>query len=121
MSLHHEFGVEHRNQRQDDVHVLNSLVKGVKGSPVLNLLVLWRLWVALLCLHFLDKRHEVLGINFVPKSGLPSLELVVNEGNKIPHLLQKAKLVRAIGQLLIGRFLDIKKCLQVVKVTSLIL
>ena len=66
MSLHHEFGVEHRNQRQDDVHVLNSLVKGIEGSPVLYLLVLWRLWVALFGLHFLDKRHEVLSINLVP-------------------------------------------------------
>jgi hypothetical protein len=92
MSLHHEFGVKLRNQRQDNVHVLHSLVQGTEGSPVLDFFVLGTLWVALFCLHFLDQRHQVFSINLVPKSGLPGLELVVNEGDKIPHLLEEAKL-----------------------------
>lgn len=109
------------NQWQDDVHVLNSLVKGHEGSPVLDFFVLGTLWVALFGLHFLDKRHEVLGINLVPKSGLPGLELVVNEGNEIPHLLEEAKFLRAVVQLLVGRLLDIEKGLKIVEITGLFL
>lgn len=87
MTLHHELGVKLGDQWKDDVHVLNSLVKSGEGSPVLDLFVLWALWVGLLGLHILDQRHKVFSVNLVPKGGLPGLELVVDERNEIPHLL----------------------------------
>jgi hypothetical protein len=101
MSVHHEWRSQLVNKRKDDIHVLDSLVKSNECFPVLDVFVLWGLWVALLGLHVLDKLHEDLSVNFLPQSGLPSLELEIDQRDQIPHLLKKAKLSSAIFKLLV--------------------
>jgi hypothetical protein len=54
VSFLHEFGMELRNQWQDGVHVLHSIVKSKEGFEVLDFLVLSTLRIALFCLHFFD-------------------------------------------------------------------
>ena len=99
--LLHELGVKLLNQWKDGVHVLDSLVEGKERLPVLDVFVLWALWVALLGLHVLDEGHELSDIDLVPECGLPGLELEINEGDEIPQLLEVAKVVSAVLQELV--------------------
>jgi hypothetical protein len=98
VSLLHEFGMQLRDQWQNCVHILDSIVKSKEGLEVLNVLILGTLRVALLGLHIFDLCHKSIGVNLVPKSGFPGLKLVVNQGDKIPHLFQVLKVVSAILQ-----------------------
>lgn len=115
MPLLHELGVKLLNQWKDGVHVLDSLVEGKERLPVLDVFVLWALWVALLGLHVLDEGHELSDIDLVPECGLPGLELEINEGDEIPQLLEVAEVVSAVLQELVRGFLHIEKSLEVVE------
>ena len=88
MTVLHELGVKLRNQGKDGVHVLDSVVKGHKSFPVLDVLVLRVLRIGLLSLHILDQLHEVFSINLVPEGRLPCLELQINQRYEIPHVLE---------------------------------
>lgn len=92
----HELGMQLRDQGKNRVHVLNSVVKRDESLPVLDVLVLRILGIGLLGLHILNELHKVFSINLVPKGGLPGLELEINEGNKIPHILELLELSFAV-------------------------
>jgi hypothetical protein len=121
MPLLHELGMQLRNQRQDGVHVLDSVIKSSEGLVVLDLFVLGALWIALLCLHVLDLCHEVVCVDLVPEGGFPGLELIVNQGNEIPHLLEVLKIVSAVLQGLVRGLLHVEEGLEVVECPCLTL
>lgn len=102
VALLHELRVEHRDQGKDGVHVLHTIVDGDEGPPVLNVLILGVLRVGLLGLNVLDELHEILGVDLVPKSRFPRVELQINKGNQIPHVLELLELVLAVLELLVG-------------------
>jgi hypothetical protein len=101
MSFHHEFGVELRDQWKDSVHVLDSVVQGSEGSPVLDFFVLLGSWVALFGLHVFDQLHEVFSVDLIPKSFLPVIELILNQGDHIPHVFQLDQFISAVFKLLV--------------------
>lgn len=78
MSFLHEFRVKLRDQWENGVHILDSIIKSNKSFPILDFFVLWILWVCLLGLHIFNKLHELVCIDFVPKSGFPGFELEIN-------------------------------------------
>lgn len=101
VTFHHEFGVKRRNQRQDGVHVLYPIVQSHKCTVVLDVFVDLGGRVALFGLHVLNKGHKSFSLNLVPKSGLPVFELVLNESDEIPHVLERNKLISAVLELFV--------------------
>ena len=101
MPIHHERRSKLVDQRQNGVHVLHSLVQGEERFPVLDVLVLSRLWVALLGLHILYELHQDFSVDLLPERRLPGLELEINEGDEIPQLLEVAEVVSAVLQELV--------------------
>jgi hypothetical protein len=101
VTFHHEFGVKRRNQWQDGVHVLYSIVQSHKCTVVLDVFVDLGGRVALFGLHVLNKGHERFSVNLIPKSGLPVLKLRLNESDEIPHVLERNKLISAVLELLV--------------------
>lgn len=63
-------------------------------------------------LHVLEKSLKVIGIDVVPEGFLPGLELTVNDGDKIPHLLQLNELVLAINEFLLLGPLQLEELLE---------
>ena len=88
MARLHELGVKLGNERPNNVHVLDSVVQSLEGLVVLDVLVLNESWGSLVCLHVFEESLKVIGIDIVPKGFLPGLELAVNDGDEIPHLLK---------------------------------
>jgi hypothetical protein len=121
MAILHELGVELCDQRQDDAHVLNAVVKVHKGLPLADRFVLGSGGTALLSLHVLDQVGQVVSVDLFPAGSLPGVELHVDEGDEIPHLLQGDELVAAHLQLLVGSASQIEETLQVVEVLSSLL
>ena len=96
VTRHHELRVKLSNQRQHGVHVLDTVVKSHKAAPLADDLVLRGGGVALLRLHVLDKRSQVVSVDLVPESLLPGVKLVVNKSNQVPHFLERDELVLAV-------------------------
>lgn len=57
MAILHELGVKLRDQGKDGVHVLDSIIQGNEGLPILYIFVLGVLGVGLLGLHVLNQLH----------------------------------------------------------------
>mgnify|MGYP004297839481 CR=1 FL=1 len=91
-----------RDQWQDGVHVLYPIVQSHECTVVLDVFVDLGGRVALFGLHVLNKGHERFSINLVPKSGLPVLELILNERDEIPHIFERNKFISAVLELFVG-------------------
>jgi hypothetical protein len=117
--VHHERGSELVDQREDSVHVLDSLIQGKECFPVLDVFVLCTLRVALLGLHILYQLHQDLSVDLLPKGRLPGLKLEIDQRYQIPHLLEEAELSTAVLELLVGGFLNIEESLKVVQIRGL--
>lgn len=94
------------------IHVLHAVVKSLERLVVLDFFVLGKVGRSLILLHILEQDFEVVCINIVPKGLLPGLELAVNDGDKIPHLLELHELVLAVSKLLLLGPLQFEKLLE---------
>ncbi len=111
MTRLHEFGVELLDERSDYIHVLYTVVKGLKSLVVLDFFVLGKVWGSLARFHIFEEHLQIVGVDVVPKSFLPSFELAVDDGDEIPHLLQLNQLIFAVNKLFLLSSLELEKLL----------
>ena len=100
--------MERLNKRPNDVHVLDTVVEGLERLVVLDVLVLRKGRCGLALLHVLEKALEVVGVDVVPESLFPGLELAVDDGDKIPKLLELDELVLAVIKFLLLGSLELE-------------
>lgn len=112
--------MELRNEWQDGVHVLHSVVEIGEGAPLADDFVLRYARVALNFLHILDQLSELLCVDLVPEGLLPRVELQVDQSNQVPHFLQRLELVLTVFKLLVAGALEVEQSFQVVELFSLI-
>ena len=115
MTRLHEFGVELLDERSDYIHVLYTVVKGLKSLVVLDFFVLGKVWGSLARFHIFEEHLQVVGVDVVPESFLPSFELAVDDGDEIPHLLQLNQLIFAVNKLFLLGSLELEKLLKHLK------
>jgi hypothetical protein len=93
--------VELLDKGTNHIHVLNTVIKRTESLVVLDVFVLGKLRGSLILLHVLEEKLKVIGVDIVPKGLLPGLELAIDNGDEIPHLLELDKLILAVVELLL--------------------
>jgi hypothetical protein len=111
----HKLRMELLDQGSDDVHVLDTVIQSLESLEVLDLLVLGQVRGGLVGFHGFEEHLKVVGVDDVPESFLPGFELAVNDGDKIPHLLELDQLVFAVIELLLLGPLELEKLLEHLK------
>lgn len=101
-----------RNQRTDSLHVFHTVVKGHECLIVLDIFVLRQSGLSLVVLHGLQSHLKIISINIVPKGLLQRVELAVNDGDQIPHLLQLYELILAFLEFLLLGPLEFEELLK---------
>ena len=105
------------DQRQNLGHVLDTLVQLLERFVSFDVLVV--VGVGLLGSHVSGLLDETVGIDLVPKSFLPCIELGVDQSDKIPIFLQVEEVHAAVIELLELRFGQIEESLQVTEFFAL--
>jgi len=121
MARLHELGVELLDQRPDHIHVLHSIVKSLESFVALDILVCGKVGSSLISFHVLEEQLKIICINVVPKRLLPCLELAIDDGNEIPHLLELSKLILAVVELLLLCSLKFEQLFKSLKFLGLLL
>ena len=109
------------NEGTDDIHVLDSVVKSLECFVALNIFVLRKYRGSLILLHVLQEKLKVIGVNLVPKGLFPGLELTIDDGDEIPHLLELDKLILTVVKLLLLGPLKFEELFESLQFFSLLL
>ena len=104
----HELGMELLDQRSDCVHLLDTVVQSEESLVVLDIFVLGEEWLGLVLFHVLKEHLKVISIDGIPESLFPRLELSIDDGDKIPKLLELDELVLAVIKFLLLGSLELE-------------
>jgi hypothetical protein len=106
VTLLHVLRVKLSDQGKSSHHILQAFIEHLEGLVALDLFV--ELGLGLVGSHFTSLGNQTVGINLIPESLFPGVELSVNERNKIPVSLEVDKVVLALINLLEFRFSQIE-------------